>query len=61
MSKKNAADPSTVPAKDASDDDPTGCCMYTNASGQRVCEDDVKKSECDQIPNSIFIEGGTCQ
>lgn len=45
-------------AKD--DDDPVGACQFTNASGQFICIDNMKKSECDQIANSIFIEGGTC-
>lgn len=43
------------------EDDPIGACQFTNASGQPVCLDDVKKSECAQIPNSIFIEGGSCE
>lgn len=44
----------------SADEDPIGCCKYVNASGQLVCQDNMKKSECDQIPNSIFIEGGSC-
>jgi hypothetical protein len=55
---------STTPApqNDAEngDDDPVGACQFTNASGQLVCIDNMKKSECAQILNSIFIEGGSC-
>lgn len=43
------------------DDDPIGACQFTNASGQIVCLDNMRKSECDQIANSIFIEGGRCR
>jgi hypothetical protein len=60
MGKKSEQPSTTPPTTSESNDDPVGCCMFTNASGQRVCLDNVKKSECDQIQNSIFIEGGTC-
>lgn len=43
------------------DDDPVGACQFTNAAGKLVCIDNMKKSECDQIAGSIFIEGGSCQ
>jgi hypothetical protein len=59
MNKKSVATQATAPAEaTTSDDDPIGSCQYTNASGQPVCLDNVRKSECDQILNSIFIEGG---
>jgi len=45
----------------ANDDDPIGACQFTSGSGQLVCLDNVRKSQCDQIANSIFIEGGTCE
>lgn len=62
MSKKADTSQSKTSAEaDASDGDPIGCCQYTNASGQPVCLDNVRKSECDQILNSIFIEGGSCE
>jgi hypothetical protein len=60
MSKDTKSD-ETVGKQKAADDDPIGSCQFTNASGQLVCLDNVKKSECDQIQNSVFIEGGSCQ
>ncbi len=45
----------------ANDDDPIGACQFTNSSGQLVCLDNVRKSQCDQIPNAIFVEGGSCE
>ena len=43
------------------DDDPIGACQFTNSSGQIVCIDNMKKSECDQIANSTFLEGESCE
>lgn len=45
----------------ANNEDPIGACQFTNASGQLVCIDNMKKTECDQIQNSVFIEGGSCE
>ena len=60
--KKDEADKANTPAEvTANADDPIGACQFTNASGQPVCLDNVRKSECDRIPNSIFIEGGSCE
>ena len=50
-----------TPAEVTADDDPIGACQFTNASGQPVCLDNVRKSECDRIVNSVFIEGGSCE
>jgi hypothetical protein len=63
MNKKSVATQATIPAEatTSDDNDPIGACQYTNALGQPVCLDNVKKSECDQILNSIFIEGGSCE
>jgi len=62
MNKKTDPNQAATPVvSTGSDDDPIGACQFTNASGQPVCLDNVRKSECDQIPNSIFIEGGSCE
>jgi len=60
--KKDEANKANTPAEATTNaDDPIGACQFTNASGQPVCLDNVRKSECDRIPNSIFIEGGSCE
>jgi hypothetical protein len=61
MNTHDSRDDDAATKKKASDDDPIGACQFTNAAGQLVCLDNMKKSECDQIQNSIFIEGGSCQ
>ena len=37
--------------------DPLGCCQYQSASGQIVRDDDVRQSECQKIPGSVFTPG----
>jgi hypothetical protein len=60
--KNGQANKAETPAEvTANDDDPIGACQFTNASGQPVCLDSVRKSECDRIMNSVFIEGGSCE
>jgi hypothetical protein len=60
--KKGETNKANAPSEvNANDDDPIGACQFTNASGQPVCLDNVRKSECDRIANSIFIEGGSCE
>ena len=62
MSKKTDPNQGAMsPETTDGSDDPIGACRFTNASGQSVCLDNVTKSECDQILNSIFIEGGACE
>jgi len=59
--KNGQANKAEMPAEvTADDDDPIGACQFTNASGQPVCLDNVRKSECDRFANSVFIEGGSC-
>jgi hypothetical protein len=60
----NEAKPDKSEATGASStdsDDPIGSCQFMSASGQLVCIDNMKKGECDQIQNSVFIEGGSCE
>lgn len=58
---KNPTKPAAQSEASNGDDDPVGACQFTNAAGQIICIDNMKKSECDQIVNSIFIEGGSCE
>jgi hypothetical protein len=60
MSKPKDQQETARTAAKADDEDPVGSCQFTNNSGQIVCIDNMKKSECDQIENSIFIEDATC-
>jgi hypothetical protein len=60
--KNGETNKASTPAEaTVNDDDPIGSCQFTNASGQPVCLDNVRKSECDRIANSIFVEGGSCE
>jgi hypothetical protein len=64
MPKKKKGPPNKADTRTkatAADDDPIGACQFTNASGQPVCLDNVRKSECDRFANSVFIEGGSCE
>jgi hypothetical protein len=42
-------------------DDPIGACQFTNSSGQLSCVDNITKSECAKLKNSIFLVGESCQ
>ena len=42
-------------------EDPIGACQYTNSSGQLSCVDNITKSECSKLKNSIFLAGESCQ
>jgi hypothetical protein len=38
---------------------PLGACFFTDASGRNVCSQ-MRKSQCDAITGSRFVEGGRC-
>ncbi len=59
MSKTNDVKEPALVNKTA-DDDPVGSCTFVNHSGQLVCIDNMKKSECDQFQGSTFVEDGAC-
>lgn len=50
----------TVGKAAAAPDDPIGACQFTDNSGQISCIDNITKSECAKLKNSIFLVGETC-
>jgi hypothetical protein len=45
----------------AAADDPIGACQFTNSSGQLSCVDNITKSQCAKLKNSVFLVGESCQ
>jgi hypothetical protein len=51
----------TVRRVAAAPDDPIGACQFTNSAGQLDCVDNITKSQCSKLKNSVFLVGETCQ
>jgi hypothetical protein len=45
----------------AAPDDPIGACQFTDNTGQITCVDNITKTECAKLRNSVFLVGETCE
>jgi hypothetical protein len=59
-SKPKIKDLNLTLRKAAGPDDPIGACQFTDNTGQIQCVDNITKSECAKLKNSIFLVGETC-
>ena len=57
--RKTAPKSTGLKALSATDNDPMGCCTFTDSAGQIITRD-MRRSQCSRISGSSFTVGVSC-